>query len=43
MAGGGNGKHGDSPTTILKYYAKLPEIVMRRFVDGKPVIPNDRV
>jgi integrase len=34
---------GDSPTTILKYYAKLPEIVMRRFVDSKPVIPSERV
>ena len=34
---------GDSPATILKYYAKLPEIVMRRFVDGKPVIPSERV
>jgi integrase len=34
---------GDSPATILKYYAKLPEIVMRRFVDSKPVIPNERV
>ena len=34
---------GDSPATILKYYAKLPEIVMRRFVDSKPVIPGERV
>jgi len=34
---------GDSPATILKYYAKLPEVVMRRFVDGKPVIPGERV
>lgn len=34
---------GDSPATILKYYAKLPEVVMRRFVEGKPVIPNQRV
>lgn len=34
---------GDSPATILKYYAKLPESVMRRFVDGKPVIPRERV
>ena len=33
---------GDSPATILKYYAKLPEVVMRRFVDGKPVIPGER-
>ncbi len=30
---------GDSPATILKYYTKLPEVVMRRFVEGKPVIP----
>jgi len=34
---------GDSPATILKYYAKLPEVVMRRFVESKPVIPNERV
>lgn len=34
---------GDSPATILKYYTKLPEIVLRRFVEGKPVIPNGRV
>lgn len=34
---------GDSPATILKYYAKLPEGVMRRFVDSKPVIPSERV
>lgn len=34
---------GDSPATILEYYAKLPEVVMRRFVEGKPVIPNERV
>jgi len=34
---------GDSPATILKYYAKLPEVVMRRFVDGKPVIPGEGV
>ncbi len=34
---------GDSPATILKYYAKLPEIVMRRFVDSKPVIPSERL
>jgi hypothetical protein len=34
---------GDSPATILKYYAKLPEVVMRRFVEGKPVIPGERV
>jgi len=34
---------GDSPATILKYYTKLPEVVMRRFVESKPVIPQDRV
>jgi hypothetical protein len=34
---------GDSPATILKYYAKLPEIVMRRFVDSKPVIPREQL
>ncbi len=34
---------GDSPATILKYYAKLPEVVMRRFVENKPVIPSERV
>lgn len=34
---------GDSPATILKYYAKLPEVVMRRFVENKPVIPGERV
>lgn len=34
---------GDSPATILKYYAKLPEVVMRRFVEGRPVIPNERL
>lgn len=34
---------GDSPATILKYYTKLPEVVMRRFVEGKPVIPQERV
>ncbi len=31
---------GDSPSTIMKYYTKLPEVVMRRFVEGKPVIPS---
>jgi len=31
---------GDSAATILKYYTKLPEVVMRRFVEGKPVIPE---
>ncbi len=34
---------GDSPATILKYYTKLPEVVLRRFVENKPVIPNERV
>jgi integrase/recombinase XerD len=34
---------GDSPATILKYYTKLPELVMRRFVEGKPVIPSERI
>ncbi len=34
---------GDSPATILKYYTKLPEVVMRRFVENKPVIPAERL
>lgn len=34
---------GDSPGTILKYYTKLPEVVMRRFVESKPVIASERV
>lgn len=34
---------GDSPATILKYYTKLPEVVLRRFVEVKPVIPNEPV
>ena len=34
---------GDSPSTILKYYTKLPEVVMRRFLENKPVIPPERV
>ena len=34
---------GDSPATILKYYTKLPEVVMRRFVESKPVIPQERI
>ncbi len=34
---------GDSPVTILKYYTKLPEVVLRRFVEGKPVIPSERL
>ena len=34
---------GDSPATILKYYTKLPEVVLRRFVEGRPVIPKEQV
>ena len=34
---------GASPATILKYYTKLPEVVMRRFVESKPVIPQEKV
>ena len=34
---------GDSPATILKYYTKLPEVVLRRFVESKPIIPLERV
>ncbi len=34
---------GDTPATILKYYTKLPEVVMRRFVESKRVIPQERV
>ncbi len=34
---------GDSPATILKYYTKLPEPVLRRFVESKPVIPREPV
>ena len=34
---------GDSAATILKYYGKLPEVVMRKFVENKPVIPNERI
>jgi integrase len=34
---------GDSPATILKYYTKLPEVVLRRFVESKPVIPQERL
>jgi hypothetical protein len=33
----------DSLATILKYYAKLPEVVMRRFVGNKPVISTEGV
>jgi hypothetical protein len=36
-------KTGDRPATILKYYAKLPKVVMRKFVENKPVIPSERV
>lgn len=34
---------GDSPATILRYYTKLPQAVMRRFVESKPVIAIERV
>lgn len=34
---------GDSPATILKYYTKLPEFVLRRFVESKPVIASEKV
>lgn len=34
---------GDSPPTILKYYANLSKVVMRRFVESRPVIPSERV
>jgi len=34
---------GDSPITILRYYTKLPEAVLRRFVEEKPVIPQERI
>ena len=34
---------GDSPATILKYYPKLPEVVLRRFVESKLVIPQERI
>jgi len=34
---------GDSPATILKYYTKLPEVVLRRFVESKPVIPQEQL
>jgi hypothetical protein len=33
----------DSHVTILKYCPNLPEVVMRRFIDSKPVIPNERL
>ncbi len=32
-----------SSATVLKYYTKLPEVVLRRFVENKPVIPGERV
>jgi len=32
---------GDSAATILKHYTKLPEVMMRRFVESKPVIPQE--
>jgi integrase len=34
---------GDSPATILKYYTKLSEVVMRKFVESKPVIPQEQI
>ena len=34
---------GNSPATILKYYTKLPEVVMRRFTESKPVIPQEKL
>jgi hypothetical protein len=34
---------GDNPATILKYYTKLPETVMRRFVENRPVIPPEQI
>jgi hypothetical protein len=34
---------GDSPATILKYYTKLPEGVMRRFVESKPVTTQEQI
>ena len=34
---------GNSPATILKYYTKLPEVVMRRFTENKPVIPQEKL
>ncbi len=37
------GNNVNGPATILKYYAKLPEVVMRRFVESKPMIPNERI
>jgi hypothetical protein len=33
----------DSAATMLNYYAKLPAVVMRRFVENKPEIPSERV
>lgn len=30
---------GDSPATVLRYYTRLPDVVMRRFVESRPVIP----
>ncbi len=34
---------GNSPATILKYYTKLPEVVRWRFVESKPVIPQEKI
>ena len=36
-------KAGDSPAAILKYYTKLSEIVMRRFMRNESIIPNERL
>lgn len=33
---------GNSPATTLKYYTKPPGVVMRGFVEGKPVIPGEK-
>jgi hypothetical protein len=34
---------GDSPAIILKYYTKLPEVVVRGLVENKPVIREERI
>jgi integrase len=34
---------GDSPATILKYNAKLPQVVMRLPAENKPVIPANKI
>ena len=33
-------RFGIIPAATLKYNAELPEVVMRRFVENKPVIPG---